>query len=88
MSNGGYMESHICKECPVKPDMCKICTERVGKPADQRKLTILFRDGHKISWSPGEYTGYAYKGKIFVVTNGEQWIGVANMDTVEYITVM
>lgn len=50
-------------------------------------ITIVFNNGHMITYTGDEYTEYKYDGKIFVVIRDTQWIGLFNIDAVEYITV-
>lgn len=51
-------------------------------------LRIVFKDSEVKEYKENEYTDYTYDGKVFVVINNKQWIGIYNMDavaTIEYI---
>lgn len=50
-------------------------------------ITIVFKNGEVVTYTEDEYTDYKYDGKVFVVIRKEQWIGLFNIDAIEYITV-
>ena len=45
-------------------------------------LRIVFKNGEVISYGEDDYTDYSYDSKCFIVINGQQWIGIYNMDCV------
>ncbi len=50
-------------------------------------IKIVFKNGSVAKWKKGEWTGYKYDGKCFIVTKNEQWVGIYNMDSVISIIV-
>ncbi|GEM_PF-864782 len=48
-------------------------------------LHIIMRNGHIINYEPNQFTDYQYDGKFFVVIKGKQWIGLYNLDCIEYV---
>lgn len=76
-------------------EFARIAEERLRKREtmehdDHKPLTgidIIFKDGRTITYKEDEYTEYTYDGKVFAVIMGKQWIGIFNIDTVEYITI-
>lgn len=46
-------------------------------------LRITLKDGTVNEFSEHEYTGYEFRGKSFVVINGNRWIGIYNFDSVQ-----
>ena len=49
------------------------------------KITLINSDECK--WTKEQYTDYKYDGKCFIVVNGEQWVGIYNMDSIISIVV-
>lgn len=45
-------------------------------------IKITFKNGNTCIWKREEYTDYKYDGKCFIVINGEQWIGIYNIDSI------
>ena len=52
---------------------------------DKDLLQISLKRGEIITYKSSSYTDYMVKGDLFIVINGTQWIGIYNMDCVEYI---
>ena len=50
-------------------------------------IAIVFQNGNICHYSPSEYTDYKYDGKYFIVIYEKQWIGLYNLDCVEYIEI-
>ena len=51
-------------------------------------IEITFKDGNFRLWKSDNYTDYMYiKNNLFVVINGNQWVGIYNMDTIQEIIV-
>ena len=48
-------------------------------------LQISLKRGEYIEYESDSYTDYMVNGGLFVVLNGDQWIGIYNMDCVEYV---
>lgn len=64
--------------------------EQAMEHDDHKPLTgidIILKDGRTITYKEDEYTEYKYDGKVFAVIMGQQWIGIFNIDTIEYITI-
>lgn len=45
-------------------------------------LRIVFKDDEIKEYEENEYTDYHYDGKVFVVINDKQWIGIYNIDVI------
>ena len=52
-----------------------------------KTIEIQFRNGNVARYKPHEYTEYKYDGKCFIVINEKQWIGMYNLDCIEYVEV-
>lgn len=52
---------------------------------DNDLLQISLKRGSLISYEGKSFTDYMVNSGLFVVLNGEQWIGIYNMDCVEYV---
>ena len=50
-------------------------------------IEIVLKSGNVVTYKPDQYTEYKYDGKIFAVIYDKQWIGIYNLDCVEYIQV-
>lgn len=50
-------------------------------------ITIVMTNGTPAFWNKDEYTDYMYDGKVFVVLNGSQRVGIYNIDYVREIRV-
>ena len=48
-------------------------------------LQISLKRGSLITYKSSSYTDYMVNGNLFVVLNGDQWIGIYNMDSIEYV---
>lgn len=48
-------------------------------------LHIIMRNGHLINYDENQFTDYQYDGKYFVVIKGKQWVGLYNLDCIEYV---
>ena len=48
-------------------------------------IEIVFKNGDMANYKPEDYTDYKYDGKYFIVIYERQWIGVYNLDCIEYI---
>jgi len=52
---------------------------------DNDLLQIGLKRGHMITYEGRSFTDYMISDGLFVVLNGEQWVGIYNMDCVEYV---
>ncbi len=50
-------------------------------------LRIEFKDGEAVTYDENSYTDYSYDRKCFIVSNGNRWVGIYNMDCVACVTV-
>ena len=50
-------------------------------------IEIVFKNGDMAHYNRTEYTDYKYDGKFFIVIYEKQWIGLYNLDSVEYIKI-
>ena len=50
-------------------------------------INITLSNGTFIQWNENQYTDYMYDGKCFIVINGNQWVGIYNLDFVRSIEV-
>lgn len=50
-------------------------------------ITIVFQNKEVCHYRPNEYTDYQYDGKYFVVIKDGQWIGLYNLDVIQYVEV-
>lgn len=48
-------------------------------------LQISLKRGSLITYKSSSYTDYMVNGNLFVVLNGDQWIGIYNLDSIEYV---
>ena len=48
-------------------------------------LQISLKRGEYITYQRDSYTDYMVQSGLFVVLNGDQWIGIYNMDSIEYV---
>lgn len=48
-------------------------------------LQISLKRGEYIIYQSSSYTDYMVNGGLFVVLKGDQWVGIYNMDCVEYV---
>ena len=48
-------------------------------------LQISLKRGEYITYKSESYTDYMVTGNLFVVIKGCQWVGIYNMDSVEYV---
>ena len=48
-------------------------------------LQISLKRGETITYSGSSFTDYMVRGNLFVVINECQWIGIYNMDCIEYV---
>lgn len=48
-------------------------------------LEITMSNGMSDKWYDDEYTTYEYQGDIFVIIDGDQWVGIYNMRDVSKI---
>ena len=48
-------------------------------------LQISLKRGEYITYKSSSYTDYMIQGRLFVVIKGCQWIGIYNLDSIEYI---
>lgn len=53
----------------------------------RRNICIEMKDGNVIRYEFAEYTEYRYDRRCFIVINGDQWIGIFNMDAVACIQI-
>lgn len=53
--------------------------------SDKDLLQISLKRGSLINYKGNSFTDYMVNGDLFVVLNGDQWIGIYNMDCVEYV---
>lgn len=53
--------------------------------SDKDLLQISLKRGELINYKRKSFTDYMVRGDLFVVINGTQWIGIYNMDCVEYV---
>jgi hypothetical protein len=53
--------------------------------SDKDLLQISLKRGELITYKRKSFTDYMVRGDLFVVINGTQWIGIYNMDCVEYV---
>lgn len=52
---------------------------------DNDLLQISLKRGDMITYKGSSFTDYMIRDSLFVVINGTQWIGMYNMDCVEYV---
>ena len=50
-------------------------------------IKIVFQNGDMYTYASKKYTEYIYDGKYFIVIHKKQWIGLFNLNCVEYIVV-
>lgn len=50
-------------------------------------IKIILKNGDVCTYKPDSYTEYKYDRKYFVIINKNQWIGLYNLDCIEYITI-
>ncbi len=50
-------------------------------------IEIVFKNGDMAHYRPTEYTDYKYDGKYFIVIYEKQWIGLYNLDSIEYVEI-
>lgn len=50
-------------------------------------IEIVFQNGNFVSYKPSDYTDYKYDRKYFIVIYEKQWIGLYNLDCIEYINI-
>lgn len=50
-------------------------------------IEIVFRNGDMAHYDMDAYTDYKYDSRYFIVIYDKQWIGLYNLDAVEYITI-
>lgn len=48
-------------------------------------LQISLKRGEIINYQRDSFTDYMVKGELFVVIRDTQWIGIYNMDCIEYV---
>lgn len=48
-------------------------------------LQISLKRGEYITYKSDSYTDYMVTGNLFVVIKGCQWVGIYNMDSIEYV---
>ena len=53
----------------------------------ERMIEIVFKNGDMAHYHPTEYTDYKYDGKYFIVIYEKQWIGLYNLDSIEYVEI-
>lgn len=51
---------------------------------DRDLLQISLKRGGLVTYKGSSFTDYMVNNGLFVVINGSQWIGIYNMDCVEY----
>ena len=54
------------------------------KKKEKDMLQISLKRGEYITYKSKSYTDYMVQKGLFVVLNGSQWIGIYNLDCVEY----
>lgn len=52
---------------------------------DNDLLQISMKRGDIITYKGSSFTDYMIRDNLFVVINGSQWIGMYNMDCVEWV---
>lgn len=50
-------------------------------------IEIVFKNGDMAHYKPSDYTDYKYDGKYFIVIYEKQWIGLYNLDSIEYVEI-
>ena len=50
-------------------------------------IIIKLKNGDICHYHPREYTDYRYDGKCFIVIKNKQWIGIYNLDCLEYVEI-
>lgn len=63
----------------------RFMTKRKGEDKPMQEwIVIKFNNGDTAKYSPDEYTDYYYDKKCFVVIKDKKWIGIYNLDAIEY----
>ena len=44
-------------------------------------------DGAYREWAPEDYTDYMVNNNLFVIINGNQWVGIYNLNVIKEIVV-
>ncbi len=55
------------------------------KNTENDLLQISLKRGEIINYKASSFTDYMIKENLFIVIRGTQWIGMYNMDCVEYV---
>jgi len=50
-------------------------------------IYITMTDGAYREWPPEDYTDYMVTSGLFVIINGNQWVGIYNLDMIKEIVV-
>lgn len=50
-------------------------------------MRIYLLDGETIEYTKDDYTNYVYDGKFFIVIYHDQWIGLYNLDAIQYVDI-
>ena len=50
-------------------------------------IYITFKDGAYREWEEKEYTDYLVTNNLYVIINGNKWVGIYNLDSIKEIVI-
>lgn len=54
---------------------------------DYTTIRIIMKDGAMEIWRAGEWTDYCYNGRLFIIKQGDSWVGMYNTDCIKSMRV-
>lgn len=52
-----------------------------------KTIDIHLDNGNDVTWSPGSYTDYGYRDNFFIISDGDDTIGIYNLEHIVSIEI-